>query len=328
MKKELLNQTLTHFKPNELFVLSPMLSDINLEKKRQNSILISLPLSLEIARVFSRANLLGDFLNSVNKALRKLAYYLYCYTFSVPVHKGSWGWLDISVGLPDKKDKEILEEILSKSSLRTIRIKVSASLVDKGRLRKIVQGMMIPYVERLRRKEIKDILKEELPFFQLKAYSWHKMPSQLKEILLKEGIKTEEDYVDFLFRDYGLVWWIEKAKIKEWQELKKDLIKKGLIDENYIPKVPLSKIEKEIWPRKIHHEKCPFCGRLFLKWRKDQTYCGSNSCRGKKHRLKKKIEKIKDKDPKEIAKILNCHVSLVESILGEIYKKEGGIWPY
>ena len=137
-----------------------MLSDIDIEKG-QNSISISLPLSLEIARVFSRANLLGDFLNSVNKALRKLAYYLYCYTFSVPVHKGSWGWLDISVGLPDK---EILEEILSKSSLKVVGIKVNASLVSKDRLRRIVQGMMIPYVERLRGKEIKDILKEELPF--------------------------------------------------------------------------------------------------------------------------------------------------------------------
>jgi len=318
VKKNNINQTLTHFKPNELFILSPMLSDIDIEK-RQNSISISLPLSLEIARVFFKVNLLSDFLSLTERVLRKLAYYLYCYAFSVPIHKGSWGWLEISVGLPDK---EILEEILSKSSLKVVGIKVNASLVSKDRLRRIVQGLMIPYVERLRCKEIKDILKEKLPFFQLRPYPWHKIPPELKEILLKEGIKSEEDYVDFLFRDYGLVWWIEKAKIKEWQELKRELIEKGLIDEDYIPKVSISKIEEAICPKKIH-EKCPFCGRLFVKWRKDQTYCGSNSCRGKKHRLKKKIEKIKDKTPKEIAKIVNYPIPLIESIIREIYK-EGG----
>lgn len=119
--------------------------------------------------------------------------------------------------------------------------------------------------------------------------------SIVKEEILIERVK--ELILSFVIGKQGL----ESLKeIKDapslpiYDDIKKYLVQKDLISENFLPKADrFRSIEKEIrrfLGEEIKTTKCAFCGREFEQRRKNQIYCSSN-CKVKAFRVREKEKK-------------------------------------
>lgn len=149
-------------------------------------------------------------------------------------------------------------------------------------------------------RPIERLLKEKFPDFSLKYPQALRGMFEESEPVLS-SFKTKEDLdrhirFDMLhFPTADIFWWIEKAKIREWVEAKNELIRKGLIDENYRPKVPLQSIGKML-QRMLHPPlTCPVCKKRLIQRKKDQKTCGKAKCRQKLYRERKKQKEGKKK---------------------------------
>jgi len=100
-------------------------------------------------------------------------------------------------------------------------------------------------------------------------------------------------------------------QIPEFVKFRDYLLSKGYIDRSYYPQKDLRLIRHVLAQSEQLIDFCPICGKEIEKPRLNKCTCGSPKCTIKKHRVKKYIQKLLERDPRltkeEISRKLEEH---------------------